>query len=101
MFAHELNNFLKYNQQNSELYRNSVLYRNIDQKQVVRWCSVEKVFLDISQNSQENTRARVLFWIKLQALGLIDPHVKSKIFNELRRAECIPSIFLPQKTKLS
>ena len=27
----------------------------------------EKVFLEISQNSQENTRARVSFLIKLQA----------------------------------
>ena len=32
---------------------------------VVRRCSVEKVFLKISQNSQENTSARVSFLIKL------------------------------------
>ena len=32
-------------------------------------CSVEKVFLEISQNSQENTCARASFLIKLQALG--------------------------------
>ena len=37
---------------------------------VVRRCSVKKVFLEISQNSQENTCARVSFLIKLQALGL-------------------------------
>ena len=30
-------------------------------------CSVEKVFLEILQNPQENTCARVLFLIKLQA----------------------------------
>ena len=30
-------------------------------------CSVKKVFLEISQNSQENTCARVSFWITLQA----------------------------------
>ena len=30
----------------------------------------EKVFLEISQNSQENTRARVSFIIKLQAWAL-------------------------------
>ena len=30
-------------------------------------CSVKKVFLEISQNSQENTCARVYFLIKLQA----------------------------------
>ena len=34
---------------------------------VVRRCSVRKVFLEISQNSQENTCARVSFLIKLQA----------------------------------
>ena len=35
-------------------------------------CSVKKVFLEISQNSQENTSARESFLIKLQAvLGLI------------------------------
>ena len=30
-------------------------------------CSVEKVFLEISQNSQENTCARIYFSIKLRA----------------------------------
>ena len=34
---------------------------------VVQRFSVEKVFLEISQNSQENTCARVSFLIKLQA----------------------------------
>ena len=38
---------------------------------VVRSCSAKRVFLGISQNSQENTCARVSFLIKLQALGLI------------------------------
>ena len=37
---------------------------------VVQRCSVKKVFLEISQNSQENTCARVSFLIKLQASGL-------------------------------
>ena len=35
---------------------------------VVHWCSVKKVFLEISQNSQENTCARVSFLIKLQLM---------------------------------
>ena len=35
-----------------------------------RSCSVKKVFLEISQNSQENTCARVSFLIKLQASGI-------------------------------
>ena len=33
----------------------------------VKKCSVEKVFLEISQNSQENTYARVSILIKLQS----------------------------------
>ena len=35
---------------------------------VVQRCSLKKVFLEISQNSQENTCARASFLIKLQAL---------------------------------
>ena len=34
---------------------------------VAQTCSVKKVFLEISQNSHENTSARVSFLIKLQA----------------------------------
>ena len=37
---------------------------------VVQRCSVKKLFLEISQNSQENARARVSFLIKLKASGL-------------------------------
>ena len=37
---------------------------------VVQRCSLKKVFLEVSPNSQENTRARVSFLIKLQALGM-------------------------------
>ena len=37
---------------------------------VVQSCSVKKVFLEISQNSQKSTCARVSFSIKLQASGL-------------------------------
>ena len=37
---------------------------------VGRSCSIKKVFLEISQNSQENTCARDSFLIKLPALGL-------------------------------
>ena len=33
-------------------------------------CSIKKVFLNISQNSQENSCARISFLIKLQALKL-------------------------------
>ena len=37
---------------------------------VIRGLLREKVFLEISQKSQENTSARVFFLIKLQASGL-------------------------------
>ena len=37
---------------------------------VNRKCSVKKVFLKISQNSQENTCARISFLIKLQVSGV-------------------------------
>ena len=37
---------------------------------VIRGVLLKKVFLEISQNSQENSCARVSFLIKLQALGL-------------------------------
>ena len=38
---------------------------------VAQRCSVKKVFLEISQNSKENTCARVPFLIKLQACNFI------------------------------
>ena len=44
------------------------LGRNEATDAVIRRCSVKKMFLEISQNSQENTCARVSFLIKLQAL---------------------------------
>ena len=46
-----------------------VLYIRIS-KALPQRCSVEKVFLKILQNSQENTIARVSILIKLQAWGL-------------------------------
>ena len=40
------------------------------QEAVVRMCSVKKMFLGISQNSQENTCVRDLFLIKLKHVFL-------------------------------
>ena len=37
---------------------------------VVQKCSVRKMFLEVSQNLQENTCAKVSFFIKLQAWDL-------------------------------
>ena len=46
-------------------------------KAVVWRCSLKKVFLKISQNSQENTCVRVYFLIKLQASGKISKNTFS------------------------
>ena len=40
------------------------------QEAVAQRCSVKKAFLEISQNSQEKTCARVSFLINMQASGL-------------------------------
>ena len=45
-----------------------IIFENIEA--VFQRCSVKKVFFKNSQNSQENTCARVSYLIKLQALGL-------------------------------
>ena len=42
-------------------------YTNVNLRKVARRCSVKKVLLEILQNSQENTCARVSFLVKLQA----------------------------------
>ena len=46
------------------IYKNHAL---VGIEAVAQTCSVKKVFLEISQNSQENTCARVSILIKLQA----------------------------------
>ena len=38
----------------------------VGKEAVVQWCSVKKLFLEISQNLQESTCARVSLLIKLQ-----------------------------------
>ena len=44
-----------------------LVLNNLNTEAVAGRCSVIKVFLEISQNSHENTCARVSFLIKLQA----------------------------------
>ena len=53
----------------SNLYRRQWLGRWIFRSSLRR-CSIEKMFLNILQNSQENTCARVSFLIKLETSGL-------------------------------
>ena len=54
-----------------------ILINSIRRRQYIEavvWrCSVKKVFLKISQNSQENTCARVSFLIKLYITSPVDP----------------------------
>ena len=46
------------------------IYLNTDNRDaIVQRCSVKRVFLEISQNLQENTCARASFLIKLRASG--------------------------------
>ena len=46
---------------------------------VVRGCSLKKLFLEISQNSQEDTCARVSFLINLQDASL---KIRNKLKNQ-------------------
>ena len=48
---------------------------------VVMRCSVKKVFLEISQNSQENACARASFLIKLQAWAFIKIETLALVFS--------------------
>ena len=56
---------------------------------VVQRCSVKKVFLEISQNLQENTCARVSFSIKLQASAFIN-----NFSNFIKKETLAQGIFL-------
>ena len=47
----------------------------------VQRCSVKKVFLEISLNSQENICARVCFLIKFQACNFIKKETLSQVFT--------------------
>ena len=60
-----------FNSLENEYYNEVAILMNISEfaEAVVQRCSAKKVFLEISQNSQENTCARVSFLIKLQASG--------------------------------
>ena len=47
---------------------------------VVQWCSVKKMLLKISQNSQENTCAKAFFLKKLQAPHMEIQNSHSQVF---------------------
>ena len=48
---------------------------------VAQRCSVKKMFLEISQNSQESTFAGVSFLIKLQACNFIKNETLAQVFS--------------------
>ena len=50
-------------------------------KAVARRCSVKKVFLNISQNLQENTSAGVAFLIRLESVQLYQKDNLAKVFS--------------------
>ena len=68
--------------------RNSLLKNAFLLEAVVWRCSVKKMFLEILQNSQENTRARVSFLIKLQARPRPATLLKKKLWHR-----CFPVNF--------
>ena len=53
----------------------------IEKEAVVQRGSVKKVFLEISQNSHENTCARVAFLLKLQACNFIKKETLAQVFS--------------------
>ena len=59
----------------------------------VQRCSVKKVFLEISQNSQENTCAKISFLIKLQALGLRPTTLLKKRACNFIKKETLAQVF--------
>ena len=63
--------------------------------EVIAWrCSVQKVFLKISQNLQENNRAKTSFSIKLQAcLQLYCKEILAQVFS-WKRCEIFQNTFL-------
>ena len=70
MINYRVSTFTAYNYKvfMNELFLNIAEKHAIDfAEEVIQRCSVKKVFLEISQNSQESTCARVSFLIKLQA----------------------------------
>ena len=54
----------------NQSFRYKGMQFSIYTKAVAQRCSVKNVFLEISQNSQKNTCARVSFLVKLQAWDL-------------------------------
>ena len=61
-----------------EYAKNKYFLKNPVSEAVARWCSVKKVFLEISQNLQENTCVRVFF---NKVAGLACNFIKKEILT--------------------
>ena len=59
----------------------AILKAKLESEAVVQSCYIKKVFLEISQNSHENTCARVSFLIKLQACNVIKKETLAQVFS--------------------
>ena len=84
MISYRLSTFTTYT--HYKVFMNELFF-NIAEKHVtdfveavIQRCSVKKVFLEISQNLQENTCARVSFLIKLQASDFAEACIKFRSF---------------------
>ena len=63
------------------IFKRAKVFRFAYIEAVVRRCSVKKVFLEISQNSQENTCARVSFLIKLMTCNFIKKETRAQVVS--------------------
>ena len=68
----------KQNSKSGQTFRNIYV---VEIETVVQRCSVKNVFLKISQNSQQNTCARVSFLIKLRACNFIKKETLAQVFS--------------------
>ena len=80
-------------------YRNEIIVKLWKRKigkteAVVRRCSAKKVFLEISQNSQENTCARIFFLIKLKASSL-QLYFKKRLWHRCFSVNCAKFLKAP------
>ena len=68
----------KLNSKSGQTFRNIYV---VEIETVVQRCSVKNVFLKISQNSEQNTCARVSFLIKLRACNFIKKETLAQVFS--------------------
>ena len=70
------------------IFRQSFFIKGKETEAVIERCSVKKVFLEISQNVQENNCATVSFWNKVVGLRA------ATLFKKGLRHRCFPVNFV-------